>query len=1054
MLESLISFFAKRHLLSNFIFIGVLIGGVLAWQNAGKEEMPDVTFDTIRISVRYAGATAAEVENLVTRPIEEVLRGLDGIYRITSTSSMGSSSIAVELDQDYPDKKEAFTEIRTAALDVRLPDDVIDEPSFRQFKTSTRPIIDIALYKTGQFMLDFAGREELQNLALALETRLISLTSVNSINRSGYTNQEIHIEADPDKLVRYSIPFNTVMREVRNNNVRQPAGSLKTVGEPRMTFDGELSAVESLRRLPVQGGFEGNLVRLEDVALVTNTFEDYQRIIKVNGNEAVILNVVKNSSAGILETLDRVREVVERFKVANLQDSPINVVLLDDESVDLRNRLSLIKRNGSFGFILVIIMLIIFLDMRSALWVAMGIPFTFGFTIIAAYFLGYTINNITLAAVIIVMGMVVDDAIVVAENINRTRLQSGSAENASVKGAAFVFLPVVASIVTTCVAFIPLYFFSGRFARMIVFIPPIIFLMLGGSLFESLLILPGHMELSFGRIRRFVKGCFVRKRIQEQQIPADSTAVGHWFERTEDAYGNFLEKILPYKFLIFFAFIFLMAGSLYIFKSRMKFVMFPHEETREIRLDAEAARGTGRLETEELARQIEAVLMPYIGKEVIGFRTGIAQSHRGGAVEENKLNMGIEIIPREKRKKAADQLIKEWEGKLAGIQGFEKITFAKSRWGQASGSPIVIEIRENNDARRAGCAEALTGKMRQMADLKNVEIEEPLKVTEYRLIPLRDRIRRLGINPGDIGSTLRAILEGTVLYEIPGDDVEIPVRFSSRYADKGSVERVLSIPVENARDYLVPLKDIVRVEKTSTPLSIQRYDLKRVTTVFADMAPGTKLTPLDIADTLESGVFPELLKNYPTSIIAFGGEIKDSRESQADFALGTGLVIIFIYIVLALLFNSIFKPLLIMMAIPFGVVGVILAFWLHGKTQFGFFGCIGALGLAGVVINDSIVMLVKLDKEFSRAGAKILSNGHIARIAQTRLKAVILTTLTTVAGLMPTAYGFAGYDALLAQMMLAMAWGLMFGTCITLVLIPSLYSLTMDMRRLTRRAAG
>jgi multidrug efflux pump subunit AcrB len=279
-----------------------------------------------------------------------------------------------------------------------------------------------------------------------------------------------------------------------------------------------------------------------------------------------------------------------------------------------------------------------------------------------------------------------------------------------------------------------------------------------------------------------------------------------------------------------------------------------------------------------------------------------------------------------------------------------------------------------------------------------------------------------------------------VLYEIPTGDEETEVRLSIIDAAKGDIETILEMPVENSREYLVPLKDVVSITRTETPISISRRDGRRSTVVYADLKTGTEMTPLEIAGDFERQVFPELVSAQPSTTISFGGEVFDTRESKEDFKNATIMVVFLIFVVLTLTFNSLSRSLIIMLAIPFGLVGVVLAFWLHGKVLFGFFAAIGALGLAGVVINDSIIMLTKLDREFGEP-AREMVNKQIACIAQTRLKAVVLTTLTTVAAVMPTAYGLAGYDAMLAEMMLALAWGLVFGTLITLLLVPCMYSL-------------
>ncbi len=1044
MREKIIKFFIKRHLLTNLIFVSVLIGGIIAWNQLQKEELPDVTFDTVRISVRYPGASAEEVEYFVTRPIEEEVRSLDGIYRITSSTGVGSSNISVEIDRSVSNKNEVITEIRNSVRDVNLPDDITDDPNVRVFKTSRKAIIDIGLMIEGTNILDVESRSLLQAHAFALEHKLLTLAEVSSVRRSGYLNEEIQIKVYPDKLYEYQIPFNTVMREVIDNNVRQPAGSIENVKEPKVTLAAELNTIESLEELAIQGGFEGQVVHLSDVADVDKGFEKSTTIIKINGNEGIFLNVIKSSQTGIIEAVDIVKKVANDFSKNNLKDSKVKVVLLDDESVDVRNRLSLIGFNGAIGFILIIIILFLFLDFRSGFWVAMGIPFTFCFALLAALLMGYSINNITLAAVIIVMGMVVDDAIVVSENISRMRSSGMGMEEAGVKGTSYVFLPIIASILTTCAAFVPLFFFTGHAGVMVAFIPPIVFFMLGGSLIEALFVLPGHMVIPFTeKLQKII--CNIKSRFKffsliRQHLCLDKMAKKHWFDQWEERYGKFIKKLLPLKYIIFASFIVLLGASLLLAKAKMKYVMFPGEETRQISLSAEAPAGTKRYETAVFAKSVEDIIAKRVGQEVIGFRTQIARSRRGSAAQENKFRMRIEILPKEKRKKTADQLIAAWEKEFTNIDNLNKIKFSKTWHGQSSDSPIEILIKENNNELRYKLADELAQILGDEKTLANVEVDRPIVTPEYKIKLNRDKVRRLAINPSDIARTLRAGLEGTILYDFMGDDEEVYVRLTTVESEKDEIEDLLNIPVENKGDYLVPLRDIVSLEEVDTPDSIERHDQKRTTFVYADLAKGAKKTPLEIGEYIEKNIFPKLIAKYPSSILEFSGEVKDTRESQESFNLAIITVLFLIYIILALLFNSLGKPFIIMLAIPFSLVGVIIAFLLHGITIYGLFGVIGVLGLSGVVVNDAIIMLVKLDKEYDQNKPHLESDSQIASIAKTRLRAVVLTTLTTVAGIIPTAYGWAGYDSMLAQMMLALCWGLIFGTMITLVLIPCLYS--------------
>ncbi|NQT90145.1 MAG: efflux RND transporter permease subunit [Candidatus Omnitrophica bacterium] len=1050
MKEKFIKFFLKRHLLTNLLFIAVFVGGIVAWNQIPKEELPDVTFDRVRIAVNYPGASAEDVEYYVTRPLEEEVRGLDGIYRITSSTGIGTCNINVEIEEAYSDKDEVIADIRNAVLDVDLPEDIKDDPRVRVFKTSRKAIIDIGLIYEGENILDVESRQTLQAYSLALENKLLSVSEINSVSRSGYLDDEIHIKIYPEKLIEYRIPFNTVMREIQNNSVRQPAGSIESIKEPKVTLYGELNNIEDLKNLAIQGGFEGQVVRLKEVAKVEKGHEKTKTVLKINGHEGIFLRVTKSSQAGILEAIKSVERVVKGFKTDGAADGKIKIVLLDDESFDVKNRLNLIALNGTIGFMLIIIVLFLFLDFRSGLWVALGIPFTFCFTLIAALMAGYSVNNITLAAVIIVMGMVVDDAIVVSENITRLKGKGFTLQDAAVKGTTFVFLPIIASILTTCVAFVPLFFFTGRFGIMISFIPLIVFFMLGGSLLEALVILPGHMILPFGRTaQRIIHKIGLRFHIEkflDKHISLEETPKKHWFLRYEDAYERFIAKILPRKGAIFAVFVGLLIIAALIASSKMKFAMFPGEETRQVTLTAQAPSGTQRYETARISQSMEDILSEYVGKEVVGFRNEIARTRHGSVSPENKFRIGIEILPKEKRKKSADQLIKEWKKRFTQVKGIEDIKFRKTWHGQSGESPIEIRVKENNDALRHEAADNLAAQMKKHPSLVNVEIDRPILNPEYRIGLNRDKIRRLAISPSDIASTLRASLEGKILYDFMGDNDEIYVRLTTVESAKDDISKVLDIPVENEANYLVPLRDIVTVEEIERPDSIEREDLKRITTVYADIKPGKKITPLEIAEYFEDNVFGAVTSGHPSTMLEFAGEVKDTRESQKDFTVAIIMAICLIYLILTLLFNSLLKPFIIMTAIPFGVVGIILAFWLHGISVYGFFAVIGALGLAGVVVNDAIIMLVKLDTDFKASLPGRHADSQVAGIAKTRLRAVILTTLTTVVGIVPTAYGWAGYDAMLSQMMLALCWGLIFGTTITLILIPCMYSVIANMR--------
>jgi len=1076
MWDKFVDFFAKRHMMANFMFVGIMIAGIFFWFNTNKEEMPNITRDFLVVSASYPGASAEQVEYFVTKEIEDRLKGIDGIYRVSSTSSPGSSSIRIELELKRPDRDEIVNEIKNAALDAPLPGEVVDDPRVREFKSSKKAIIDIGIYSKKNILLTNDQRRELHTFALALENQLLNLKDVSEVNRRAYRTPEIRIEAKPGKLKKYNISLNTIATEIRSQNSRQPAGDLEDDRVSKVTLDSELDTIEELENVIIKGGFEGQKIKVKDLAEVTENFEKTKFIQKINGHEGVFLSAVKTADADILESVKNVKNLVKKFSEINLKNTGYEISLLDDESRELRNRLNIILYNGTIGLILVLTVLLAFLNFRTAFWVAMGIPFTFAFTMVGLNLLGYTINNITLGAIIIVMGMIVDDAIIVAENISRYRSEGMEFYKASIKGTSYVLLPITAAIITTCLSFTPLFMnIGGWHGVMISFLPPVIFLMLGASLFESVLILPSHMSVhlpgwviktvqtlkSGFRLRSAnsggqVGGQAIVQKHKPLKKPQTSNLkpqihkeqrVRHWFIKYEEGYGRLLHKALKVKYWVFLGAVLLLIITGLVVTNFMKFTMFPRTESDQISLFGTAPEGTPAKDTAIIVQPVEEMLMQYMGKELIGIRTEVARSRRGRAVQENVFRMHIQIVPREQRKKSLKQLTKEWEKKLEPLKkNFKEIRFSGNWWGGGDESPIQVLLKDNNNKSRRGYAEALAEKMREHPDLANVEVDRPITNPEYKIEINRDKATRLGISASSIKSTLRSAVQGALLYELKGDDEEMYIRLTIPEESKRKIEDVLDVPVENRSNYLVPLRSVVNVKKEEAPDSIERQDYVRTLVVYADMKEGTKKTPLEVAEYFEENIFPEISQKFPSTGVSFMGEVFDAREAQHDMRNAVLMVLVLIYAVLALLFNSPYKPFIIMFAIPFGAVGIIWALLAHGMNVYGFFSMIGALGLMGVVINDSIVMLTKLDREYDKCHHREMSDKQIAEIAKTRLQAVLLTTLTTVAALFPTAYGWAGFDAMLSEMMLVMAWGLIFGTMITLILVPCGYGATRDFK--------
>ncbi|MCB9091478.1 MAG: efflux RND transporter permease subunit [Halobacteriovoraceae bacterium] len=1025
-MKSLIHYFIDRPVVVNALMFGLIFCSFIIWKKIGKEEMPEFAMNWVRVSIRFPGASAEDVELFISKPVEEKLKGVTSLDEVSSTASFGNGSFRITFEPNIDNLQEKIQEVKDAIDSVDFPREV-EDPVYRQFRSSEKAIIDIGIYLQNHEILDVEAREELQKYALAFKNKLLTLPEISGVDTSGYLRPELQIKVIPEKLERYELSLSQVKEQIVSQNVRHPIGSMKDKSESEVTINSELADVASLEEVILSAGFQGQKIKLADLAQIENGFEENNTITKVQGREGIIFNVQKSSNVDILSAQKVVVNFIKSFKAHN-KDSQVNFVLIDDESYDVRNRLSLIGSNGLIGFSLIVIILFLFLDFKSGVWVGMGIPFSLAFTLAMATCLGYTVNNMTLAAIIIVLGIVVDDAIIIAENITRVLKEK---KDTTAWDAVFeVGAPVVASVLTTCAAFIPLYFFSGRFGLFVKYIPTVIFLMLLASFLESFFILPSHMTHPL-KLEEWFKKIFSKG---SGNIEKKREAITH---RIESFYQKSLEKSLAYRYPILLGFVVLLVLSGYLYRYQLKYVMFPREESRDFRVKVTADEDVKRYEMAKLVRTVEDIFLNDNRGIVTSVQTSIGQNRRGGEVKENEASLRVEITPPSERDISFKKLLKQWEEEAQKISGFQEIKFQRSRFGSDSGSPIAIEIQENDDEIRKETVISLKNQLESLDYLTNVEVERPVTKNEYSLSIKKDIASRLGINYEQLSSTLRAYIEGDILYTLNSGEEEIDIRFTCRDQNKDDINKILKLTVANRENYLVPIEQLVEVTNNKKPANIQRVNYKRATMIYADIEKASSQTPLEIADRLEKEVFPHILSGKPTTNIVFRGEVEDSRESESDFALSITLVLAIIYLLLIFLFDSFWTPLLIGAIIPFGVVGTVLAFYLHGLDQYGFFAVIGTLGMIGVVINDSIVLIDKLDNTLKDSNNLFFD---ISSISSTRLRAIVITTVTTVAGLFPTAYGLGGYDSMLAEMMLAMGWGLLFGMFITLFLVPCLYS--------------
>lgn len=1007
------------------IFIGVLILSIFSWFQIGKEEMPEFASNWLRVTISYPGASAQDIELFVIRPIEEELKEVAGLEEVNGTSSEGMGSFQIVIDEDYPDQSEVVKDIKDAVLRAKLPSEIRDLPQFRQFKSAEKAIMDIGLYLEDHPVLDDVNRKTLQAYALEFEHQILTLPEISSIEKSYYLRPELHIEIDPLKINQSRISLSEIKQQIQSSNIRAPLGSLYNKDENKVLLIHELEEPQALSNLVLRSNYSGMALTLGELAKIKNGFERSNNIFKINGHEGIFINIKKSVSTDILTAQKEIIKFLTRFQETNKENN-LKMVVMDDESLAVKNRLNIITSNAAIGFILILVILFIFLDPKSGFWVAMGIPFSSAFTLVVAMVAGYTINNMTLAGIIIVLGIVVDDAIIISENVARKREQGLDLMRASCEGTLEMIQPILGSVITTCVAFVPLFYFEGFHGKLVYYIPIIVILMLLGSLIESIFILPCHLATRSRFFDRFTK----------------KNSEPHWFHQFEKKYKTFVMWALSKRILILIlSFLFLFTG-IYLFQEKMKYVMFPREESTEVIIKVKTLMGTNRLKTSELIFPLEK----FISKDtvnVVGVRSTVAVTRRGGQVRENEATILVEVLPADQRSIPLKRLIQTWQDFSNTLPGFESIKFQRDRWGKDDGDAVELDILDNDDITR----EAVTLKIRQFLEnhpeVLDVEIDDPLKKLEYHFGLDQMKLSQLDINPSDVISVLKSFVDGQVLYSINKGEEDIEVRLSVGREFKKDINEIFKLKVSNKQGLLTDLNKIITLNEKILPVNIVRSNYKRLTHIQCSLKENTLLTPLEIAAELETKLFPKLQKDHPTTMIYFRGEIEDSRESKGIFIQSIIMVILLIYFILVVLFDSLSKPFIILSIIPFGLASVIVVFVLHQLNLFGFFSVIGTLGMIGTVINDAIVMIDRLNKQDWSSMTTLKERFElISTVAASRLRAVLLTTLTTVAGVLPTAYGIAGYDSMLSEMMLALGYGLLFGTFLTLILIPIFYSLS------------
>ena len=1021
-MNSLIQFFLERSMLVKLLFLSVFTFGISQMFNIQKEGFPAVDLNKVTVNTIYRGASAEDVELNVTTKLEEKIQEVDGIYEITSTSRENFSSIIIQADEDANAK--ALTvivnDIKQAVDQTRdLPLDLDDLPVVDVISTSDTPIISINL---------FGEHDKLRKILPVLERAIESIEGVSGVDKIGYFDREIHIEIDPIKAKKLRVSLSEVIAAIQSRNLRTTGGTLESyLNEQTVISLNKFNNPREVEDVILRANISGQFIQVKDIATVILREKDENFIVRNEGKPGMNLVVRKKKNADIIKTLKRVKEYMTSKTLAE----GVGFSYSNDQSTKTRLRLQVLGGNALLGFSLVIIILMLALNRQAAFWTAMSVPFALlGSFIILPYF-GISINAISLAGFVLVLGLLVDDAIVVAEKITNYQEKGFSPKEAALKGAKDMWKPVTVASITTILAFSPMFYIGGMPGKFAWAIPAVVIVALLVSLFECFFILPHHLTSG--------------KNLKAKSKP-------DWILKLEALYKKSLEFLLHQRYLVLLTMVLILLSSVFLAKSSIKFQLFPQEGVERFYIKLEMQHGASLIATEARLKELESHIETLPESELESYSTRVGtlstslSQNRGDHSHWGLIS--VFLTGEANRSRSADDIIESLR-KSVPINKDEVLIFNKKRVGPAIGKPAEIRISTNNDALRKKTASEIRNFIKKLDGV--VDVETDVKPGKDQLIVNIDykKLAEVGLKVKDVADALRVTYDGMLVSSTTSVDETIEYRVIVDPKYRNNQDMLFKIPVKNNRGQVMNLRDILSLSQGRGPLEFQHINGIRTETISADLDP--MISSPKIIQKKVYTKFKESWSKHPDLKVAFAGEAREQNKIMGGFLTAGIVALLSIYLVVVLLLNSFGQSFIVMSVIPFAIIGVVWAFYFHGMPL-SFFATMGTLGLVGVVVNDTIIMVTEVNRELSSN-----LNANLVRTvvsgAKDRLRPVLLTTLTTVAGLLPTAYGIGGKDGLIMPLTMAMAYGLLFATIITLILTPTLLVIGHDIAHLFGRGS-
>lgn len=1019
-MKKIIEYFVEKSLVVNLFSVIVLITGIYSAITLQKDIFPQVEFDVILIRTDYPGSSSEDVEKLVTLSVERALKEVDGIKELNALSAEGSSIVYLTVDPDVKvdkvlqDAKEAIDKI------TDFPEDV-EEPKVSSLSNKNRRgIIKVAIKGAEYSQLREASKELRDEIELNKKVSLVNI--------EGYREDEIVALLDPKKLEENEITISEIALALNKSNINLSAGKIKAKeGDVFIRTLNEFDSVSDVEKVVVRSNSDGRKVYVKDIAQVVQRPEENSVFGRSNGEEALFLDIKIKQSSDILDTTDEIKKTVHDF-FANPKHNNVKYDLLDDASYYVDRRLTVLKENGIQGIILVFVALLLFLNFATSAVTSLGAPLAFmvSFAVMKAF--GMTIDLISMFGLILVLGMLVDDSIIVAENFYQ-RLEAGEEpKDAARKAATETFAPVLATVLTTMIAFGALFFMGGIMGKFLWPVPATVMICLAASLFECFIILPAHLA-------DFVK----LKKEKAWRIA--------WYKPLLIGYGKILKKCLHIPGVTVLTFVALFIGSVFLAKS-MKFELFPGDDVRTVFMQFKGRVGVDQDVTSNEMLKVEKMLVekfPRNEVQQIQARIGLLAGEHGNKLGTHYGSIVIYLTDPVERKRSTDEIINEaLENAKKMVDPEYQITLQKIQGGPPRGKAVEIDLKSNSIVDLKKVSKEMEEALKKVSGVTTTEIDFEEGNDQIIFKVKEEEAKRLGLDVQAIAIELRRAIAGDSVTEIrrSDEDVEIKIKFDDKYVS--DEKPLLNLSVLNNAGRRIKLSSVAYVERNPGAFVIRRLDRKRIFSVSGSIDKEVT-TPTKVVKDFEKEA-SEIVKKYPGVTYKFGGENEDTKESMGELIKAFLLAFALIFLVLVVMFNSIANTVAVMSAIPLGMIGVVWSFKLFDMTL-GFMAMMGIVGLVGVVVNDSIV-LVDCINEFRKKEDTLIN--AIFKGCLSRLRAVLLTTITTVVGLVPVAHATGG-DPFLKPMAMSFAWGLAFATTVTLVFVPCQYLLFEKIKQFFRK---